>query len=254
MKNKKVLVPLPTYGYDPSETAIPWKILTENNIEVQFITPNGRMASADELILKGKNLGIWKWVLRARKDAVLAHNEMENSKEFCNPHKYDAVDEKNFDAILLPGGHDKKVKEYLESEILQNLIVDFFQAQKPVAAVCHGVVLVARSIDSKTGKSVIHKYKTTCLLKDQEKLAYNLTKLWLKDYYLTYPEITVEDEVLSILVDKTNLKKGPKPMFRDSRTNLKSGFTVRDRNYLSARWPGDIYSFSNELVKMIQAN
>ena len=30
------------------------------------------------------------------------------------------------------------------------------------------------------------------------------------------------------------------------------GFVLRDRNYLSARWPGDIYNFSNKFFKMIQ--
>lgn len=83
---------------------------------------------------------------------MLLKLEMEKSKAFCNPIKYSEIKENDFDAILLPGGHDKGVKEYLESKILQQLIADFFKAQKPVAAICHGVVLVARSVDSKTKK------------------------------------------------------------------------------------------------------
>lgn len=249
---KRILIPIPTYGFDPSEVAIPWKILFKEKFEIIFATPNGKKASTDSIMLHGKKLGIWKSVLQARKDAITAYYEMEKNQYFCNPLKYNDIKENDFDAILLPGGHDKGVKEYLESEILQQLIASFFKAQKPVAAICHGVVLVARSIHVDTGKSVIHNYKTTSLLKSQELLAYNLTRLWLKDYYLTYPELTVEDEVTSVLSDDINFLKGSTPIFRDSDTQIKRGFIVRDRNYLSARWPGDIYNFSHEFVRMLK--
>ncbi len=249
---KRILIPVPTYGFDPSEAAIPWKLMSEQGFEIVFISPDGKKAAADRLMLNGEKLGIWKPVLKARKDAVAAYSEMEKSKPFCNPLKYGAVAENDFDAILLPGGHDKGAKEYLESGILQQLIVSFFKAQKPVAAICHGVVLAARSIDAETGKSVIHNYKTTSLLKSQELLAYNLTRLWLKDYYLTYPGLTTEDEVRSVLSDKNNFIKGPAPLFKDDPKNLKRGFAVRDRNYLSARWPGDLYNFSLMFIKMVR--
>ena len=252
MPKKRVLIPLPSYGFDPSEAAIPWKLMTQKEIEITFITPDGKKAEADTLMLTGEKLGIWKSVLKARKDAVTAYLEMEQSEEFCNPLQYNEALETNFDAILLPGGHDKGAKEYLESKLLQQLIVAFFKTHKPVAAVCHGVVLAARSIDSDTGKSVLYNYKTTSLLKSQELLAYNLTRLWLKDYYLTYPGITTEDEVRSVLSNQKHFIKGPTPLFKDSLNDLKKGFTVRDRNYLSARWPGDIYNFSLEFIKMVQ--
>ena len=249
---KRILIPIPSYGFDPTEAAIPWKLISQKNIEIVFITPDGKKANADTLMLSGEKLGVWKSVLQARQDAIDAYFEMEQSETFCNPLKYNAVKESDFDAILLPGGHDKGVKEYLESKILQQLIVNFFKAKKPVAAVCHGVMLAARSIDSDTGKSVLHNYKTTSLLKSQELLAYNLTRLWLKDYYLTYPEITTEDEVKSSLSNSSNFIKGPTPLLKDNLKNLKRGFTVKDRNYLSARWPGYIYNFSLEFIKMIQ--
>ena len=249
---KRVLIPIPTYGADPSEVAIPWKLMSDKKLDIVFITPGGKKAIADRIMLSGKSLGIWKSVLQARKDAVDAYREMEKNESFCNPLQYNDVNEDDFDAILLPGGHDKGAKEYLESTILQQLIVEFFNAQKPVGAICHGVLLAARSINPATGKSVIHNYKTTSLLKSQELLAYNLTRLWLKDYYLTYPEITTEDEVKSHLSDPSNFLKGPVPLLRDKFEHLERGFIVRDKNYLSARWPGDLYNFSKEFIRMIQ--
>jgi protease I len=249
---KKVLIPLPSYGFDPTEVAIPWRLLSKAGFEIVFTTPAGTKASPDVRMLKGIDLGIWKSILQARQDAVDACIEMQSSHSFSNPIKYEDVKEVYFDALLLPGGHDKGVKEYLESKVLQALVVDFFIAQKPVGAICHGVVLAARSIDPESNKAVIHEYKTTSLLKSQELCGYNLTRLWLSDYYLTYPDISVEDEVKSVLSDHENFKKGPPPIFRDNYSKLKRGFFVKDRNYLSARWPGDAYNFSFEFIKMVK--
>lgn len=251
MTKKRIIFPLPTYGCDPSEVAIPWKILSEKGYEIVFCTPNGNKATTDQIMLTGKKLGVLKSVLAARKDAVQAYLELEKKSIFCNPLKYTEVREEDFDAILLPGGHDKPVKEYLESEILQNLVASFFAKTKPVAAICHGVILAARSKDKNTGKSVLYNYKTTALLKSQEILAYNLTRLWMGNYYLTYPEITVEDEVISVLANPAQFSQGPTPVLRDDLKHMSRGFVVKDRNYLSARWPGDVYNFSLEFAEMI---
>jgi len=250
--NINILIPLPSYGFDPSETAIPWKILTENNIKITFATPKGIPASGDEIMLTGKKLGIFKSLLKARKDAVEAYNLMINSSEYKQPIRYGDIQASAYTGIFLPGGHDKGVKEYLESEILQNIIPLFFQDNKKIGAICHGIVLLARSKDKKTNKSVIYDYKTTALLKSQELLAYNLTRLWLKDYYLTYTGMTVEDEVKSALKNHSNFIHGNLPVFRDIENNFKPGFVVEDRNYLSARWPGDVYKFSYEYLKLIR--
>jgi len=228
---KRILIPVPAYGFDPTETAIPWKMLSENKFQVFFATPEGKKAQGDELILTGKKLGVLKRLLQARLDAKAAYYEMERTDAFGSPLNYAQIKEADFDALLLPGGHDKGVREYLESNTLQQQVAQFFKMQKPVAAICHGVVLAARSIDPSTQKSVLHDYKTTALLKSQELAAYRLTRLWLKDYYLI---------------------RGPRPSGRDDFSHLNRGFTVRDRNYLSARWPGDVYNFSLEFIRMLE--
>ncbi len=251
MPAKTVLIPLPDYGFDPCEAAIPWKLLSEHGHIVQFATPDGKPAAADKLMLSGDKLGVWKPILRARADAITAYSQMLESDAYRNSLTYSAATESDFCALLLPGGHDKKIKVYLESAILQKLVADFFNAKKPVAAICHGVVLVARSIQAESGNSVLHGYKTTALLKSQEMLAFNLTRLWLKDYYLTYPEISVENEVRSVLANNQDFQAGPKPLFKDSPDKLGRGFALRDRNYISARWPGDIYNFSFEFLKLL---
>ncbi len=251
MTNKTILIPLPSYGCDPTEVAIPWKLLTEHSIDVVFATPDGSPAVPDQKMLHGHHLGIFRSLLQTRKDAVEAFEEMKSSPSFEAPQKYSELNHEDYDGLLLPGGHDKGVKEYLESTALQNLVVEFFAAEKPVAAICHGVVLAARSIDPASGKSAIHGYKTTSLLKSQEMTAYQLTRLWLKDYYLTYPGLTVQDEVTTALADKANFIEGPTPVLRDDLKHLYRGFVVTDRNYISSRWPGDAYTFALEFVKAL---
>jgi len=250
---KKVLIPLPKFGFDPTEAAVPWLLFTDAGFEVSFITPDGQISQADPRMLNGTDLCVFKPILAARQDAVIACKKMMLSDSFRRPLSYQQANEADFDALLLPGGHDKGVKEYLESALLQSLVVDFFKAEKPVAAICHGVVLLARSIDPATGHSVIHRYKTTALLKSQELLGYNLTRLWLGDYYLTYPKITVEDEVTAALVDKNHFYSGPLALLRDSPKKLARGFIVKDRHYVSARWPGDTYNLTFEFIMMINS-
>jgi protease I len=248
-----ILIPIPNYGFDPTEVAIPWKLLKENGQEVVFATPNGNSGIGDRLMITGDKLGVWKFLLKARKDAVEAYKEMINNESFKNPLMYSEIKAEDFDGILIPGGHDKGMKEYLESSILQNIIVRFFSMMKPVGAICHGLVLAARSINPKTNKSVIYDYQVTSLLKIQEMSAFNLTRLWLKDYYLTYPGLTVEDEVKSVLSDASNFNKGKLPFGRDGMKNLNKGFSVRDRNFVSARWPGDAYNFTIAFIDVLKS-
>lgn len=249
---KKVLIPLAQVGFDPSEAAIPWLLLSQAGFDVTFATPDGSVSSPDPRMLHGTNLGIWRGVLAARQDAVSACFAMRSSEEFVNPISYQQASTQDFDGLILPGGHDKSVKDYLESSILQDIVVDFFVQEKPVAAVCHGVVVAARSIDPRTGKSVIHQYQTTSLLKSQELLGYNLTRWWLGDYYLTYPGLTVEDEVTAALAQSTNFHSGPFAILRDTADNLSRGFIVEDRHYISARWPGDVYRMSDAFMKLFE--
>jgi protease I len=247
---KNILIPLPLSDFDPTETSIPFKLLKEAGHIIVFSTPNGLIAQADPIMVTGKGLGILKGFFMARHDAVIAYKKMIESQEFKNPIPYSEIKSLNFDALLLPGGHAKAIREYLESNILQSICIEFMQKNKLVAAICHGVVLLARSKDQQ-GRSILCGRKTTALLKKQERLAFNITRLWMGNYYLTYPDTTVEDEVTELLENAKDFIQGPTPIGKDSLNNLKSGYSLIDGNYISARWPGDIYSFSaNILTKL----
>ncbi|MCO4793710.1 MAG: DJ-1/PfpI family protein [Bacteriovoracaceae bacterium] len=248
----KVLIILPTTDFDPSESSIPWKILKESGHEVSFGTPSGKIVSADPIMLTGKSLGLLAGSLMADKNALAAYSEMTASEEFNSPLSWNSLDHSKFDALIIPGGHAQGVKEMLENEGLKNLTSSFFEKDKIVGAVCHGVLLVARS-KTVDGDSLLKGRKTTGLLKSQEMLAHNLTRLWKGDYYRTYPGITVEDEVKLQLATPSDFIKGPLPITRDSSKNLSPGFCFVDRNYISARWPGDCHTWAMAIDKKLKS-
>ncbi len=220
----KALIATSTQGFDPSEVAIPWQVLTQAGVDVRFATDTGQPASPDPIMLSGNGLGPFKRVLIARKDAREACAALQTDPHFQAPMDYAAINPADFDGLLLPGGHAKEVRPYLESKTLQKTIVAFFKAEKPVAAICHGVIAAARAIDPATGKSVLHGRRTTALLERQELAGHRLTKRWMGDYYLTYP-ITVEAEVTAALQNPDDFIAGPLPLLRDSPDHLARGFT-----------------------------
>lgn len=243
---KRILIPLPATDFDPTEAGVTWKILNDGGIKIVFATPYGNISRGDERMITGRGLGIWSGLLKADSTGVAAYSEMLQSKEFQNPLRWADAQSDDFDGLVIPGGHAPGMREYLESTVLQKLIADIFAANKLIGAICHGVVLVARS-KSKSGRSVLEGYKVTALLRTQEMTAWALTYLWLKNYYRTYDE-TVQFEVSRNLADPKDFISGPIPLNRDSLQHLDRGFIIKDRNLITARWPGDAHLFGKTLV------
>lgn len=252
---KTVLIPLPSYGFDPTESSVPWNKIILRGHRIVFATPTGKAAQADMRMVTGVGLPLLlKNSLMAEPESVSLYQKMIESAEFQNPISYDQIRCKEYDALLLVGGHDKGMRVYLESKVLHEVVAYFFDQNKPIGAICHGTLLAARSTSLKTGRSVLWGRKTTGLTRNQEMVAYKLTQLWLGDYYQTY-SVPMADELISYLQFPSDYFPGPGfpiPLKRDSDVNLKPGFTVRDGKYLSARWPGDVHRFGNKFIIMIE--
>lgn len=256
-KRKRVLIPLPSSGFDPTESGVIFKYLVDQNIDVTIATPNGKVASVDTMMITGLGLGILKPFLIADKNGQVAFKFMKEHAVFNSPQAYSEINPDDYDALFLPGGHHKGMREYLDSDLLKKVCIDFFEKDKVVGAICHGLVLLSRCALSNQ-ESIIRKYKVTALLKKQELLAYYLTKIYLGDYYLTY-STTVEDEVKSILEDQNLFMTGLRSdtlieaafLKRDSFKNLKRGFVVIDKNLITARWPGDAHLFAMKFTELL---
>ena len=85
-----------------------------------------------------------------------------------------------------------------------------------------------------------------------ERSAYLLTGWRLGRYYRTYPAY-VQDEVVAALDDPSRFQRGPRvATARGTATDDRPAFVVEDRNYVSARWPGDAYLFAKRFINLLQ--
>ena len=243
----RVLIPLPDRDFDPTEAAVPWRLLTREGHDVIFATENGGAPACDPLLVTGVMFG----ELGAKPEPKSFYAEMLASKELSTPVTWAAIDPSAYDALVLPGGHAQGMKQYLASEVLQEKVAAFAATGKPIAAICHGVLVLARAKDPQTGKSVLHGRRTTCLPKYMERVAYYLTAWKLGRYYRTY-DAYVEDEVTAALEDASHFERGPLTLMMHGTTDDDGGaFVVEDGSYVSARWPGDAYLFARKLIERL---
>jgi putative intracellular protease/amidase len=265
-----VLIPLPAQDFDPSEVAVSWKVLHAHGHTVLFATPDGLAAEGDELMVTGRGLDLWSRVpalegvvavgavLRANHVGRQAYDALVEDADFRSPMRWSEARADGIDGLVLPGGHRARgMRVYLESEVLQQLVVDSFAAGRPVGAICHGVLLAARSVDPATGRSVLYGRRTTG------------TRWWDPDYYRTYLEapgqapgfMSVQQEVTRALAapedfrdvegtarERRRMNNG---WSRDTMVDPRPAWVVRDGTYVSARWPGDVHTFAHTFAGVL---
>lgn len=284
---KTVLIPLPNLDFDPSEVAVSWRILTSRGHQVVFATPDGKAAAADPLMLSGEGLDAWSWIpllgkirllglaLRANAAARADYAALADDGAFQAPLPYAALQVADYDGLLLPGGHRARgMLAYLESEPLQDFTGAFFDSGKPVAAICHGVVLAARSRSPRSGKSALYGRKTTALTWRLEHSAWTLMKFcgrfWDPAYYRTYGEqegeaagyrgvqaevtraLAQPGDFIDVAADAPDHFRKSSGLFRDSAGDSRPAFVVQDDNYVSARWPGDVHHFAATFSRLLE--
>ena len=245
----RVLIPLPDRDFDITEVAVPWQLLRAAGHEVVFATEvAGTIPAGDPRLLNGVIFG----QLGAAPEAKRFYAELTRAPEFTSPAAWAGLDPAAFDGLLLPGGHALGMRQYLGSPVLREQVAQFWALGRPVGAICHGVLVLARTRDPATGRSVLADRRTTCLPRYMERAAYLATAWRLGRYYRTYPAY-VQDEVEAALDPGSQFQRGPLALTkRGTATDDTPAFTVTDRNYLSARWPGDAYLFGRRFCELLQ--
>ncbi len=238
MSPKRVVIALATADFDPTEVAVPWSVLSGAGHDVQFATADGAPGGCDPAMLEGVFFG----QIGATRANVALYREMEQSPVFKAPIPFGQIDVHQHDLLVLPGGHAKGMRQYLEDPVLQARVAAFLAADRPLGSICHGAVVLARSTAA-DGTPAIAGRRLTGLPKSMEMGAWLLTCTYMGGYFRTYPE-WVQDEVQRALGDGT-FETGPLvPSYGNP-------FTVRDRNLVTARWPGDAQAFAEALLDLL---
>lgn len=138
----------------------------------------------------------------ATKAAINAYDEMSETSEFLHPLAWASSDFSldSYNLIFFPGGHEKSVRQVIDSPIIHKQLLQYFPAakkpsNKTVAAICHGVMVLSETQNAE-GKSILHQCDTTTLPARFEQLAFWGTRAFLGDYYKTYGAGTDNVEVL----------------------------------------------------------
>jgi putative intracellular protease/amidase len=239
---------VPDHDFDVTEVAVPWRLLTRAGHSVRFATEHGGAAPrADQRLLDGVIFG----QLGAAAEPKQFYSELQRDAEFRAPLAWADVEPDAFDGLILPGGHAPRMRQYLGSAVLRGKVAEYWALGRPVGAICHGVLVLARTCDPATERSLLFGRRTTCLPKYMERSAFVTTAWRLGRYYRTYPAY-VEDEVRTALRDAAGFERGPRVLSKRG-TDVDDGpaFVVEDGNYVSARWPGDAYLFAKRFAERI---
>src|ERR1017187_3692159 len=234
--SRTLLILLPNRDFDPTEVCIPWKECSRHGLQPTFATPDGQPAECDPLLITGVIFGL----LGASPKVIALYRELVQDPSFRNPIAYAGVQAQDFEALLLPGGHAQGMKSYLGSPLVQSIALHFMKTGKVVGAICHGPLVLARTVDPETGRSVLHNRRATALPWIMEFAAYCVTAWKLGRYYRTYPAY-VQDEMVSALGHRSRFRVG----------NPLAKVVVEDANLITARWPGDAEVFAQRLAARI---
>lgn len=259
MKVPKAVIFMADNGQDPTEIAMSWKGLADAGFQVDFATETGKVGAAYPKMLEKSIFGA---VLGAKKPAADTYHKMTEAPAFQSPRTWsqEGFDVLQYDAIILPGGHDKPMRQYLESPSLHKLLAQFWPfvrrdytgksegatvGPKVVGAICHGALCLAFAQSPETGKSLLDGVESTTLPKWMEATAWTMSQAWfMGGYYRTYgPEGRWCND--DIMTSGGKYVSGPMSQ---------SSFTHTDLNYryVSARFPGDAQEFASKVVAEVK--
>ncbi|WQF78440.1 Putative class I glutamine amidotransferase, ThiJ/PfpI family [Colletotrichum destructivum] len=244
----KALIIMADYGHDPTEVAVPYQAFKDAGFHVNFATETGKTPRCDSRMLEGlsqKLLGAAASVMKLY-DAMVGSSEMQSPLSWTSS----GFTLDDFDVVHIPGGHDKEVRQLLDSTAAQVLLANYFpKTKKPgrkvISAICHGPLLLCNT-KGDDGNSILYHCTTTALPAFFESSAYHGTRLFLGDYYKTYGagSESVEASMRKAVKDPSQFKSSWIPH---------KPFVVEDTeyNYVSARFPPDAAKMSEMTVNLV---
>jgi putative intracellular protease/amidase len=234
-----ILMPLPDHDFDPTESGIPWDACTSRGWRIEFSTEHGAIPQADAHKLTGP---LSEFVTAGAKTRA-AYQRMTQDPAYQHPIPYVDIDPNRYKALLLPGGDALRMRQYLESTELRSKVLQFYQQEVLIGAICHGILVLTRTIDPLTGRSVLYGHKVTALPRSLDRLAYRIDSLVLKHGYIMYPSCVTE-EVRACLEHSNDFIAGP---------GILAPYVVTDGNLITSRWYMDAELFAERFVNELQS-
>ena len=254
---------------------------------VVFATESGTPGVADDIMVTGRGLDIWSalpvldaipllgLMLRANKDGRSAYADMVRSAEFQHPVTWAQATLDDVDALLLPGGHRARgMRSYIDSDILQRLVVDAFargviggrdlsrcaacRAQRrsrhrslgALRAQDHGVDLGdgAPGLAAHADHPILGSAITTGPIPRSPANPAATCRCSRK----SLARLRDPTDFCDVVRGSSHWRLKSSGMVRDTATDSRPAFVVDDGNYVSARWPGDTAHLRRRFVAEAQ--
>lgn len=205
-------------GFWLEEFAAPYYVFKDAGIEVTLASPKGGQPPIDPKSDEPGNQT--NAMMRFKKDSAA-------QKALANTAKLSDVIAAGFDAVFYPGGHGP-MWDLVNDKNSIALIEDFYNAGKPVAAVCHGPAVLQRV--KYQGQPIVKGKRVTGFTNGEED-AVHLTK------------------VVPFLVEDELKRLGGEYEKADDWAD----FTVVDGPLITGQNPSSSSSAAKELLKLLQA-
>ena len=146
-------------GFWIEEFATPYYYLVDNGAKVTLASPEGGQPPIDPTSDKPENQT--ESTKRFKNDEAL-------QKKLSKTLKLSEISAKEYDAVFYPGGHGP-LWDLAESEVSAKLIESFYNADKPVAFVCHAPAAL-KNVKNVSGEPLVKGKKVTGFTNSEEEL------------------------------------------------------------------------------------
>tara|TARA_B110000858_G_scaffold146832_1_gene166820 strand:+ start:620 stop:1306 length:687 start_codon:yes stop_codon:yes gene_type:complete len=225
--NHKVLIVLTSHdklgdtgnktGFWLEELAAPYYVFKDANIDITIASPKGGQPPLDP---KSDDPSMQTDTTKRFK------TDQEANKQLSQSLKLSDLNESDYDAIFYPGGHGP-LWDLVSDENSIRLIKDFWNAGKPVSAVCHAPIVLANVKDS-SGEFIIKGLEVTGFTNSEED-AVQLTN------------------IVPLLVEDTMIDRGAKYL----KSSDWSVHTIQDKNLITGQNPASSEEVANLVLKAL---
>ena len=142
------------------EIAAPYYLFSEAGVRMTLASPLGGQVPLDP-----KSESIMMATSKTKKFL----NDPEAMQILDTSLRLDQVDVLDYDGVYIPGGHGP-LWDLSDNKLLKKILEGFLQAQKPVAAVCHGVVALL-NLEDENGAPLLKGKQVTGFSNSEESSA-----------------------------------------------------------------------------------